>query len=229
MKYLKIYENFQSEEEITRICQRYGIRNFTINNGLVDVDGNVNLDIQILSFRGLPVLTKLPLKFGHVSGYFYCHCNQLTSLEGAPQSVGRDFNCGSNQLTSLEGGPQLVGGDFRCHNNKLTSLEGGPKSVVGNFYSRGNQLRSLEGGPQFVGGGFHCDGNPVFQVWKLIHPGCLQSARYTGDDKWDEIHMDIFNDYDCIRGEDIVIDRFNEFLRHIGKPEVDSVKGYNNI
>ena len=54
-------------------------------------------------------------------------------------------------------------------------------------------------------------------------------VAYTGDDKWDEIHMDIFNDYDCIRGEDIVIDRFNEFLRHIGKPEVDSVKGYNNI
>ena len=41
--------------------------------------------------------------------------------------------------------------------------------------------------------------------------------------------MELFNNYDCIRGEDIIIDRFNDFLKEIGKPVVDSVKGYNNI
>ena len=274
MKYLQTYEGLfdlfsknkqKDSDDIDAICKRHDIKNWTINNGLVDVDGYVELSLfsnPISGFIGVGgILTEIPLKFGNVSVDFGCHDNKLTSLEGAPQSVGRDFDCHRNQLTSLEGGPQSVGGDFYCHNNKLTtlegspesvvghfncghnqltslkgapksvggnfvcqvnpltSLEGSPKSVSGDFYCDGNQLRSLEGGPQSVGGIFYCQGNPVYEVWKLISP----------DDKWNESNMELFNDYDCIRGEDIIIDRFNDFLRQIGRPEVDSVKGYNNI
>ena len=96
-----------------------------------------------------------------VGGYFYCSDNQLTSLEGSPKEVGRDFNCFSNQLTSLEGAPQRVGGDFNCDNNQLTSLEGAPKEVGRNFYCGSNQLTSLEGSPQIVGGGFYCSFNQL--------------------------------------------------------------------
>ena len=40
MKYLKLYENFiQSDSEIHKLYKEYGITNYTINNGLVDVDG----------------------------------------------------------------------------------------------------------------------------------------------------------------------------------------------
>lgn len=38
MKYLKLYEQLQSEKEIYEILNSYGIVNYTINNGFVDVE-----------------------------------------------------------------------------------------------------------------------------------------------------------------------------------------------
>jgi hypothetical protein len=89
-------------------------------------------------------------------GYFSCSYNQLTSLDGAPASVGGGFGCSYNQLTSLEGAPSSVGGSFSCHNNELTSLEGSPASVGGYFVCNNNELTSLEGSPASVGGSFAC-------------------------------------------------------------------------
>jgi len=72
MKYLKYFE---SNNDIDAICYKYGIENYTVNpDGTVDVDGDVYLSDT--------KLTKLPLKFGYVSGSFRCAWNQLTSLEG---------------------------------------------------------------------------------------------------------------------------------------------------
>jgi hypothetical protein len=49
MKYLKLFEGYQSESEVAKICQKYGIKNWSINSdGLVDVNGNVNLNNQFL-------------------------------------------------------------------------------------------------------------------------------------------------------------------------------------
>ncbi len=140
MKYLKKYRLFESvnEKEIHDICNKYNIRNYTINgDGTIDVDGDVNLDDKNL--------TKLPLNFNRVSGAFYCFYNQLTTLEGAPKEVGGDFYCRDNNLTSLEGAPQSVGGGFYCRDNNLTSLEGVPQSVGGGFYCTNNKLISLKG------------------------------------------------------------------------------------
>ena len=112
MKYLKRYKLFESitQQERSRIqsvCQKYGIRNYTINDdGSIDVNGDVDLYYT--------QLTKLPLKFGFVSGYFDCSDNNLTTLEGGPRQVGGYFNCSENQLTTLEGGPREVGGSFNC-------------------------------------------------------------------------------------------------------------------
>ena len=109
MKHIKEYNEYK---DIDAICQRYGITNYTINNGLVDVDASVNLVNR--------KLTKLPLQFGKVTGNFYCHNNQLTSLEGGPKEVGGDFDCHSNnQLTSLEYAPEKLSGKFYCENNPL--------------------------------------------------------------------------------------------------------------
>jgi hypothetical protein len=116
------------------------------DTGFIDVDGNVNM--ILMGF------TEIPVKFGDVDGYFYCLHNHLSSLEGAPQSVGGDLNCDHNKLTSLKGAPQSVGGDFDCLFNKLNSLEGGPKFVGGDFKCIGNNLISLNGAPQSVGGLF---------------------------------------------------------------------------
>ena len=90
--------------------------------------------------------------------YFYAEHN-LTSLEGAPESVGGNFNCSSNSLTTLVGAPESVGGNFNCSSNSLMTLEGAPESVVGGFNCRTNKLTSLEGAPKRVGGGFGCSAN----------------------------------------------------------------------
>ena len=92
MKHLKLFENFQ---DIDSICKEYEIENYTVNpDGSIDVDGDVDLDNKRL--------TKLPLRFGRVTGYFFCYSNQLTTLEGSPREVGGKFDCSYNQLTSLE-------------------------------------------------------------------------------------------------------------------------------
>jgi hypothetical protein len=155
MKYLKSYNKlFENHQSIHNLCKEYGITNYTINDDLsIDVDGDVDL-----ANRGL---TKIPIKFRNVSVYFNCGGNQLTTLEGAPQSVGGDFFCTYNQLTTLEGAPQTVGGDFYCNDNQLTTLEGAPQSVSDYFNCYNNQLTSLEGAPQSVGGYFNCSYNQL--------------------------------------------------------------------
>jgi len=142
--YIKVFENIE----------KYQIKNYTFNDDLsIDVNGNVNL-----SYR---VLTKLPIKFRNVSGFFDCSGNNLTSLEGCPEMVGGDFNCSCNNLTSLLGSPKTVLGSFYCRGNKLTSLEGGLKTVLGNFNCYNNNLTSLEGSPKTVLGNFNCGGNKL--------------------------------------------------------------------
>ena len=58
----------------------YGIKNYSWRGKLLDVTGDVDLSNINLS--------KLPFKFGKVSGGFYCSSNQLETLEGAPKEVG---------------------------------------------------------------------------------------------------------------------------------------------
>ena len=87
MKHIKEYNEYKN---IDAICQRYGITNYTINNGLVDVDESVNLSSR--------KLTKLSLQFGKVTGNFFCDNNQLTTLEGGPKWVEGNFYCVNNPL-----------------------------------------------------------------------------------------------------------------------------------
>jgi hypothetical protein len=138
MKHLKLFESFR-EEDIHAICEKYGIDNYTINeDGSIDVNGPVDL--------GSRKLNRLPLKFRKVTIYFDCSYNQLTSLEGCPESVGGSFLCDVNRLKSLEGCPKSVGGSFLCEYNQLASLEGCPESVSN----------------------FCCYGNPIYQIWSLF-------------------------------------------------------------
>jgi len=220
--------NYLTDKEIHEICREYGITDYTINNDWsVDIDGDV-----FLYNEGL---TKLPIKFNHVSGNFNCSKNNLTTLEGSPQSVGGNFWCDGNELTSLYGVPKSVGGYFDCSDNNLTTLEGGPQSVGGDFYCDDNRLTTLEGAPKSVGYDFNCslnkiltfegspnhlgldficDNNPIFNIWRLFQ---------------DYSKVELLNDLDPIRDGDILMDRFNTFLSMIGLDEVESVEGYNCI
>ena len=112
----------------------------------VKVTGNVRLsDLD---------LTKIPINFTEVGGYFDCGYNKLTSLEGAPKKVGGGFYCWNNNLTSLMGSPVKVGGVYYCPYNQLTSLEGAPSKVGRDFYCLNNPLKSFKGKPEYIGGEF---------------------------------------------------------------------------
>ena len=117
-----------STKQIHDICDQYKIENYTINpDGSIDVDGDVNL-----SYMGL---TKIPIKFNKVSGYFDCSYNFITSLEGCPREVVGNFFCSGNEITSLEGGPEIVYGKLYCNfNNSLITTKGFP-SIVSNDVS----------------------------------------------------------------------------------------------
>ena len=162
MKYIKEYQIFEASATAPRALTAVQLNwldkcadgEWKLNRqtGLVDINGNFICREQGLTdFKGV--------KFGKVSGYFNCHHNRLTTLVGAPKSVGGDFWCYNNQLTTLVGAPQSVGGDFSCHRNQLTTLVGAPQTVDGSFYCDENQLTTLEGAPQTVGGGFGCENN----------------------------------------------------------------------
>ncbi len=210
MKWIKIFEDFQSIEKwkIDKICRNYAITNCTVNSdGTVDVDDDVNL--AYLAYEE----NKLPLTFGRVTDSFWCHNSNLTSLVGAPKFVGKTFQCSENELTSLEGGPQEVN-NFYCNHTNITSLKGSPLIVKNDFFAMWNtRLISFEGFPN-IGGNFNCNGCPIENIWKLFK---------------DPTKIELFNEYDIIRGNDLILDRLNDFLITIGEEPVESVNGYNNI
>ncbi len=144
---------------IESILKSLKITNYHINGGIVDVEGDVNI-----SGRNLK---KIPIKFGRVSGGFYCYNNNLTSLQGAPNEVGREFGGSNNSLTSLQGAPNEVGGDFYCDDNNLTSLQGAPNKVGGDFYCYNNPLISLQGLPKIIKRGIYCDDKRMFEELKI--------------------------------------------------------------
>ena len=162
MKYLKTYRVFEAfstppltEEQISWLDKcTTGSWKLNSSTGLIDVDGDFDCGSQ-----GLKELKGV--KFGKVSRGFNCERNQLTTLEGAPQTVNGGFYCYGNQLTTLEGAPQTVKWDFNCYGNQLTTLEGAPKTVGGNFYCDENQLTTLVGAPQTVNRDFSCSNNQL--------------------------------------------------------------------
>jgi hypothetical protein len=108
-------------------------------------------DEQLTSLEGAPV---------SVGGSFFCNHNKLTSLEGAPSIIKQGLLCSNNQLTTLEGAPTQIGGAFYCNNNSLTSLEHCPAKVGDDFYCQSNKLTTLEGATAVVvKGGFFCFDN----------------------------------------------------------------------
>lgn len=141
---------------IDSMCDKYKISKYTINSdGSVDVDGDVVM--EGFSFGSLP------LQFGKVTGNFSCgYTKKLTSLQGAPHTVGGSFYCIlSDNLASLIGGPLTVGNDYVCSNNALITLEGSPNEINGSFKCGGNKLTSLMGCPSIILGNFHCASNRI--------------------------------------------------------------------
>jgi hypothetical protein len=133
-----------SEKSIEYWCLEIGIENYEIKDGILNVDGHVDISHMNLS--------EIPIRFGVVSGDFFCYANQLITLDGSPIKVGGNFDCSFNELTSLIGGPKEVGNGFYCQANKLSSIEGGP-TIIKN-------------------GDFRCFNNPIYEE-------CVKYNSYT--------------------------------------------------
>ena len=134
---IKLFEQFNNEQEIIEICKKYNIENYTINpDGSIDVDGNVDLSYM--------KLVKIPLKFNKITGVFVCCGNQLTSLEGCPKEVGGGFNCSDNRITDLQGIPSGINGRLNCKNNNLTTLKGFPMIIYDSLNLQENPLSIID-------------------------------------------------------------------------------------
>ena len=235
MKHIKHYKIFESSEpnfpttreEVIEACERYEIKNYTINDDLsIDVNDDVNLAYKNLEH--------LPLKFNYVHGGFQCNRNKLKSLEGCPKTVGGDFVCYGNKLKSLEGCPQSVGGDFYCFTNDIETLKGSPQTVDGDFYCFDNNLVSLEGCPQTVDN-FDCSDNklrdleyfPEVSGDVYTEENTVNLLVYTFIKNADNFMIEDFNDYEIVRNRDtVMLDRLQAFIKDndLEMPDLEEIK-----
>ena len=103
------------EMEIHNICTEYHIENYTINDDMsISVNGSVGL-----AYRNLK---SIPITFKEVSGYFSCNDNQLTSLEGCPETVSGGFSCYDNQLTNFDGLPEFFERPIYIYGNPVYEI-----------------------------------------------------------------------------------------------------------
>ena len=117
---------------IKQFCKDNGINNYSITNGIVDVNGDVDL-----SYKNL---TELPIRFGIVKGDFNINQNKLTTLKGCPHTVIGNFDCYLNELTDLKYCPSVVDGFFDCSDNNIEILDNLPDKLMGKFYCKNNLL-----------------------------------------------------------------------------------------
>lgn len=140
--------------EIEAWLKEHAINNFMIAEDFeVTVQGNVNLNEKLNG-------KKLPIKFKMVDGYFDISNNNLTTLEGCPKIVTKDFNCSKNKLVSLFDGPTEAG-EFDCSHNNIKTLSYAPKEVRGSFNCSFNELVSIKGSPRTIKGHFNCSDNKL--------------------------------------------------------------------
>lgn len=192
--------NLTGKDYIHFICDKYNIKNYTINDDLtVDVDGDVYISNKALH--------KIPINFGEVNN-FNCSYNLLTNLEGSPRIVN-NFYCHGNDLTSLHGSPILVKGSFACFDNLLTSLEGISKEIKGSIICNDNQITDLSGVKNFKN--ILITGNPVCEILNLFP-----------EDRLVEV-IELLNEYDVIRGDEISHQGLGKVFWEIG------IDGYKMI
>lgn len=128
----KVVETDLTKRKIVSILDHFKIVNYTINiDYSVDIDGDVNL--SCVRDKNNEVITKIPIKFGKITGYFDCSYNRLENLENSPNWVGGNFKCNAqydDSFESLIGGPRWVGGRYECDDNiNLRTLEGCPENI----------------------------------------------------------------------------------------------------
>jgi hypothetical protein len=118
--------NLFLKAKVDHFCEKYGIRNYKINDeGLVDVGSRVFLNANDLE--------EIPIPFGTVDVGFSISDNKISSLKNCPIRVNGTFSCSHNPLSDLSDGPQYVSDNYFCMGITDLSLKYLPKKVGKNF------------------------------------------------------------------------------------------------
>ena len=194
MKYIKTYEGlfnfFKKKEtdpkkiEIIKLCKEYNITKYTINDDYsIDVDGHVDLANKNL--------TKIPIRFNKVTGYFSCVGNQLVDLENAPRRVERNFMCQhqyQGSFISLKGAPDYVGFRFDFNDNEnLKDFTDFPTYVGVTIDAKSTGLYSFDCIPVSVTKVIIDEDTPLFVILRCVSSPIFPILQRNG---WREIFID---------------------------------------
>lgn len=130
---------------ILTLLQELNISRFSTihDDGSVDVAGSVYIPRHY---------TTIPVQFREVAGDFDCSNGSLTSLSGSPLIVGGDFISSScSNITSLVGAPKSVGGICAFDSTSITSLVGCPSFIGLRLYISNTDVNTLNGMPAVIG------------------------------------------------------------------------------
>lgn len=153
MKIDEILNDAPTKASIRKLLDNYFYIDgkYEIKGGVVNVDGHAKLVSSPMVLPGssnkvvIREMSKLPVKFGTVTGDFSCREMPLSSLQNAPHFVGREFDCNSCKLTTLNYSPKTVGGGYYCYGNLLTSFEGVSETIKRTImFSYGENLPLLK-------------------------------------------------------------------------------------
>lgn len=248
MKYIKTHEGlfdfFKKKEtdpkkiEIIKLCKQYNITKYTINDDYsIDVDDHVDLSSK--------KLTKIPIKFNRVNGYFSCVGNMLVNLENAPRWVERNFMC-QNQyygtFISLKGAPEYVGFRFDFNENEnLKDFSDFPSYVGATIDARSTGLYSFDCIPESTTRLFIDEYTPLYTVLRCVSSATFPIlVRSGGAGHVEQIFIDVngraseaietFKAYDPIHppkneGDKPILymDRFRMLLEEIGKKTLSNL------
>ena len=245
MKYIKTYEGlfdfFKKKEtdpkkvEIIKLCKEYNITKYTINDDYsIDVDGHVDLAHK--------QLTKIPIKFNNVTGFFTCVGNMLVDLENAPRRVERNFMCQHQyhgSFISLKGAPDYVGFRFDFNENEnLKDFTDFPTYVGATIDARSTGLYSFDCIPKSATKVFIDHDTPLFAVLRCVSSAIFPIVQRKGSSN--EIFVDCdgkssesietFKAYDPIHppkneGDKPILymDRFRMLLEEVEKKSMSNL------
>ena len=211
-------------------CWKFGINfsNYTINKDFsIDVYENIYVPIYREIKLGFGTLTisvprfdKLPIKFNIVHGDFICKGKGLSSFENFPKIIYGRLDISNNKFTSMIGCPDVMYDKpyhyiINCNDNNILSFEGFPITKSISFLS-----------------------NPICKIYNYLDE-CGSNCQRTPfsvfhQKSYDPILVELFNDYDIIRGNEVSKYRFDKFLEDnnfnkIGDHQLRIFKGYKLI
>ena len=127
----------------------------------------INSRDDVVLYKRIYSIKKIPVKFGTILGEFYCDNLGLETLENCPHTVQGDFSCSDNNLISLKHGPKFVKKSYVCYNNKLITLKGACENTIDYFNCSKNKLITLEGCPKNILSTLFAQDNPSLESFNI--------------------------------------------------------------